>query len=69
MKIERTIKDLDYPTIKQLSKHLQISEAKAKLKIDVLLEENKILMDGKRIVWIHNPKLNKLLKSKGYEKL
>jgi len=68
-KVEEKIKQMDYPTPNELWKALK---GKFKTKnelggvIDYFLKENMIILDKGHIVWIKNPKLNKLLKTRGF---
>lgn len=66
--IEKKLEQLDYPTINDLQKSLQSKYTKKELRsvLEYFLGENMILMDKGHIVWIHNPKLNKLLHKRGY---
>ena len=66
--IEKKLEQLDYPTINDLQKSLQSKYTKKELRsvLEYFLDENMILMDKGHIVWIHNPRLNKLLHKRGY---
>ena len=66
--VENKIKHLDYPTPKELLEKLPKRFNKKTVSgiLGYFLKENMILMDKGHIVWIHNPKLNKLLHKRGY---
>jgi len=68
-KVEDKIKQMDYPTPNELWKALK-GRFKTKNElggvIDYFLKENMVILDRGRIVWIKNPKLNKLLHRRGF---
>jgi len=67
-KIEHIIKKMDYPTKKEiweaLNKRISLKEV-SKI-VDDLEKSNKILIDTDgRTVWVHNPKLAKIIEDEG----
>ena len=65
-KMEKKIKAMNYPAPEELFSKLNIDRKTFASILEYFLKENMILIDNDHIVWIHNPKLNKLLHKKGY---
>jgi len=70
--VENKIKKLDYyPTPNQLWKEMK-GRFKRKCELGTIIEyflnENKIIFDKRdgTIIWIHNPKLDKVLQKRGF---
>jgi len=66
--VENKIKQMDYPTPKQLLNKYKGTLTKQELGgiLDYFLKENKITIDKGHIVWIHNPYLTNLMNKRGF---
>jgi len=68
--VENKLKKLDYyPTPNQLWKEMKgkfKSKAELGTIIEYFLNANKLILNNHKLVWIENPKLDKLLSKRGF---